>query len=420
MPRHLWVLAFIIAPSALFAQDQTKPAAKLRSPVGTLLQRSGDKGWVTPVLYDAIPAAAPLAALPGARAILDVQEGDVRVILAGNLPELSPTPVLESIVTLQAPSSGRDLEFTLNRGRVLIENHKDDGAATVRAHIKGKSLDFSLLDKKTVVALELYSRWPAGAPFSKKPVANHEPVGELIFLVVKGKAEIELNKEKQPLQGPVMYRFDTRRGIEGPVPLKKAPDWANPAAASSAKAKTIQAAVEKLRRAIADKGVVPGLTSAQESADATLRQVAAYSGGAVDRLGPAIAALQDERAHEVRSAGVNALVHYIGRGSAEDIRLHETLMEDKLKAGQATIVLELLHGLSDEARQRPETYDTLITYLQSAQIAIRELAAWNLYRLVPQGKNIAFDAGGSADKLAQAQAAWRRLIPQGQVPKVTP
>ena len=42
----------------------------------------------------------------------------------------------------------------------------------------------------------------------------------------------------------------------------------------------------------------------------------------------------------------------------------------------------------------------------------------NLYGLVPQGRDIAFDAAGPADQRAQAQAAWRRLIPEGQVPKM--
>ena len=106
------------------------------------------------------------------------------------------------------------------------------------------------------------------------------------------------------------------------------------------------------------------------------------------------------------------------QGSAEDVRLYETLVADKVKAGQAATIMELLHGLNDEARIRPETYDTLITYLQSDQIMIRELAAVNLYGLVPQGKEIAFDAAAPTAQRAQSQAAWRKLIPEGTVPKM--
>ena len=115
---------------------------------------------------------------------------------------------------------------------------------------------------------------------------------------------------------------------------------------------------------------------------------------------------------------ITALSHYIGRGSREDLLLYQTLVEEGTKAGQASIIMELLHGFSVEARLRPETYEALITYLRSDQLTIRELAAWNLYRLVPEGKHIAFDAAGSLEQGAQAQTAWRQLIPDGQVPKM--
>ena len=370
------------------------------------------------MLYDAIPAGAQLVALPGARAILEIKEGDVRLVLAGNLPALSPTPVLESVVSLRAPAAGHDLEFTLDRGRVLIENHKENGAVKVRAHIQGKNLDFDLLDKKTSVGLELYSRWPAGAPFSKKPMADQKPVGELIFLVAAGKAEIELNREKQTLKGPAMYQFDTLRGVKGPLALKQAPDWVNPSENQPDKVKTLQTAVEKLRRGSADKGVLQAIAQAQESKDILARALAAYNGCALDTPASGITALRDEKSKEVRAAGINALHYYIGRGSAEDVKLYDTLLAEKVKPGQASIIMELLHGLSDEALIRPETYDTLITYLQNDQIAIRELAALNLYALVPQGKDIAFDAGGTPEQRARAQSAWRKLIPEGQVPKM--
>jgi hypothetical protein len=413
MARTFFVLVLLLFPSGLEAGD--KSAAKLRSPVGTVLQRSGDR-WLAPVLYDAVPAGVALVALPGARGLLDVKEGDVRLVLAGNLPQMSKAMVLESAVSLRQPSDGRDLEFTLNRGRVLIENNKDDGPAKVRVHIQDKSLDFDLLDKKSVVALELSSRWPAGAPFLKKPTAGHKPVGELVFLVAKGRSAIELNLEKQTLQGPVMYEFDTLRGVKGPLKLNNAPDWVQPADKQPQAVKTIQSAVEKLRVGIADKGIAAALTQARQSQDPALRAVAAYSGVALDEPAAGIAALID-KAQEVRLAGINALNNYIGRGSAQDLRLYDILLAEKVKSGQAAIIMELLHGMSAEARLRPETYDTLIAYLDNDQIGIRELAAMNLRALVPQGSAIAYDAAASRDQRSRAQAAWRKLVPEGQVPK---
>jgi hypothetical protein len=415
MQRCLLVIAILLVPAHLQAGEKSQ--ATLRSPIGTVLQKSAEKGWLAPMLNDVIPKGNQLIALPGARGILDIHGGDLRLMMAGNLPEISATPVLESVLTLNDPAPGVDLDFTLDRGRVLIQNHKANGAAQVRARIQGKTLAWELLDKDTVVALELFSRWPAGSPFVKKPKADHQPVGELIFMVVSGKATIELNGQKQTIQGPVMYQFNTQRGMEGPLPLKETPAWINPAIDQPEKVMKAQSAVEKLRRAGVDQGVVAALAKASRSSESSVRALAAYTGTALDNPAAGIAALKDGKAKEVRGAGVGSLIHYIGRGNAEDVRLYETLLGDKIKAGQAGIIMELLHGLSEEARQRPETYDTLISYLQSDQIAIRELAAVNLNALVPQGRSIAFDAAATSEQRAQAQAAWRKLIPEGQVPK---
>src|SRR5437868_5649595 len=123
MPRFFLPLAFVFLTPMAHAGEL--PAAKLRSAVGTVLQKGGGKGWLAPVLHDNIPAGAQLLTLPGARGVLEVKEGDVRLILAGNLPETSEAPVLESAISLPKPAADLDLEFTLERGRVIIENHKD-------------------------------------------------------------------------------------------------------------------------------------------------------------------------------------------------------------------------------------------------------------------------------------------------------
>ena len=410
--RRLFLVFACLLPSAVLAGDADKAAAKLRSPVGTLLQRGSVRGWTTPMLYDSVPAGAELVALPGARGILELKEGDLRLILAGGLPGLSKTPVLESAVTLHHPKD-HELEFTLGRGRVVIEN-KEAAAARVRVRFRDKTLEFRLLEKNAIVALELLSRWPAGTPFLKKPKADHQPVSDLIFFLVKGRTEVTLRNETQTLQGPVLYRFTTLHGTEGPLALKKMPEWVK-GGDDSEKGRTLENAVEKLRRALAEQG--PAKALAQPSAEVALRQVIVASAPALDVPLLALTALNEDKAKEVRAAALQALTHYIGRGHAEDVRLYETLIQNKVKPGQAGIIMELLHGLGQEALLRPETYDALITYLQSDQLAIRELAASNLYQLVPQGRDIVYDAAAPVEQRAQAQAAWRKLIPEGQLPK---
>jgi hypothetical protein len=414
MNRHSWIFSLLVAVSPLQAADNGMPVAQLKSPIGTVLEHDGAKGWLLPKLEDSLSAGVSLVTLPGARGVLLVKGGDLRLLLAGNLPELPPSPVLESAITLQTPESGYDLEFTLDRGRIVIECNREKGAK-VRARIQGKSLNFDLLTKDSSVALELISRWPAGTPFAKKPKEDRKPLGTLIFLVAGGKADVEINKSRQALEGPVLFQFNTEGGLEGPLPLKKVPEWVKPALNQPARVQVLESAVEKLRFGIADKGVQIGLAKARHNPAATLRAVAALSGVALDHPAAGIAALKDQ-AGEVRRAGISALLNYIGRGNTQDVKLYESLLADNIKPGQAGIIMELLHGLSAEALARPEIYDTLITYLQNDQIAIRELAGWNLERLVPKGKAIAFDAAGTAEERSRAQAGWRKLIPEGKVP----
>jgi hypothetical protein len=78
--------------------------------------------------------------------------------------------------------------------------------------------------------------------------------------------------------------------------------------------------------------------------------------------------------------------------------------------------MQLLHGFGGKDLVRPETYDALINYLQHQKQAVRELAAWNLQLLVPQGKDIAYDASAAPEERGRAQAAWRKLIPEGKLP----
>jgi len=77
-------------------------------------------------------------------------------------------------------------------------------------------------------------------------------------------------------------------------------------------------------------------------------------------------------------------------------------------------VLELLH--SPFHKDRPETYQTLIEYLRSDRLPVRELARWHLDRLAPAGRSIAFDAAAPAEERAQAVKKWKELVPEGQLP----
>ena len=78
--------------------------------------------------------------------------------------------------------------------------------------------------------------------------------------------------------------------------------------------------------------------------------------------------------------------------------------------------MQLLHGFGDDDLKQPETYEALISYLGSERLSLRELAYWHLRRLVPAGREIAYDPLAPKDKREAGIKAWRRLVPAGELP----
>ncbi len=391
---------------------------RLFSPIGTVLVRAKEK-WSLPELYAGLANGDQLLVLPGASGVVQVKEGDVHLTLSGRLPGLAPSPVLEAAARLHA-GKGFDLDMTLAGGRALIKNHKKEGPVKIRLRIQDDNLDMTLLDKDTVIGMEVYRAWPAGTPFSKKLIKDREPEIHLGLLILKGKVELQLKTEKHSLQaqkeGVVQYHLSSFGGFRGPVLLDKAPLWVKPGADKSAQTTAWYKEVESLRRRLADKKALDGIPAdLLKHKESLKRSVAVLSGAAVGDLGIVLAGLKDGKAGEVRRAALLALVHECNRNQAADIGLYKALIEKKYPPGQAEIAMELLHGFAAKDVQRPETYEILISYLQHKDIGIRELASWRLYGLVPR-KDIVYDAGGTAEERARAQAAWRKLIPEGKLP----
>ncbi|MCI0738377.1 MAG: hypothetical protein L0Y72_04985 [Gemmataceae bacterium] len=404
--KHLWIVCLVtLSSSALSAGP---PAARLRSPQGTLLAQAGQT-WELPALHDGVAAGVEVMALPGARALLEAKEGDVRLVLAGNLPDLSDSPVFESVVTLHE-AGGYDLDFSLACGRVLLEN-QGDGPVKIKIRFGERSLGVTLFDKGAKAAVELLRRWPQTSSAKKEA----EPLDELYFFGLRGKIAVDTEKDKSTLKEPSVYHFTKEQGLRGPSPLKKAPEWVNPASDKSKKAASTYGGVEKVRLAIANHGVAKGIADALASNQPAVLQAAAASALASNDALGGIQALTNEKHMDVRRGAVRALVHYLGRDSLRHQQIDKALLGLKYKAGEAALIVELLCGFGPEARVRPETYTLLISYLNNERLAIRELAAWNLALLAPQ-HSIAYDAAANEESRTQAQAAWRKLIPEGTVP----
>jgi hypothetical protein len=80
----------------------------------------------------------------------------------------------------------------------------------------------------------------------------------------------------------------------------------------------------------------------------------------------------------------------------------------------------LLHGFTQAALEQPLTFETLIQYLGHGRLGVREFAAEHLERLVPQGRKLGYDPAAAPAARTRAQAAWRKLVPEGKLPPSAP
>jgi len=403
--------------------------AKLDSATGTLLKRAGaDAEWKAVAKGAAIPEGELILALPGVQATVQSNNGAVRLTLFGNVPQISGTPALESAVTLQR-TTGSDLDVFLDRGRIIIANIKQAGAARVRVRARKEIWDLVLTEPGAEAAVEFNARWPAGMPYKEQYDKDEEPKAEMIMLVIRGTVELRVEDENRTLRappGPAIFTWDSVFGAaRTPQPLEKLPPWAVAGAAKSEQAKAVQSALKPLLESLGKQSVKSALTAFMASADDKsqkntadiIRQLAITGFGATDDIAAMWKALDSDKNSAQRLVAVEALRQWIGRKAGQDAVLARMLVRaEKYTPEHASTVLQLLHSYGQKSIDDPITYEVLIADLEHDKLPIRELAAWHLYRLAPAGRGITYDPATAPEKRTEAAKRWKQLIPRGKLP----
>lgn len=421
------LLALVLTTATAQAQPARAIVAKSTSPAATWTSRPANSSD-----FEVLPANAELSAgdllvaLPGAS--LEPKDGSVTVKSLADYDNRSPLPILETAIILGPAEKGADLALTLDRGRVDLTNKKAKGAAAVAIRFAEEKWTITLDEPGSRVAVELCGRWPAGSRFKvadpKATAQPSEPVASLVLLVLSGSARVTSGDTTVALTappGPAVLEWDSLIGGTGqPQKLTVLPDWADPTAHPSDRAKKIAAAVEKFRVARADKPAA-ALKTFLASADPIEQRVAIVTLGALDDLVTLGESLIAAKSLEEWDFGTTVLRHWLGRCLGQDQKLYQTLTTARGYApAQAKIVMQLLFGFSAAEVRAPETYEVLIDYLTHEKPGIRNLAAWHLIRLVPQGKAIPYKPDGTAADAAKAQEAWKKLVPAGELPPPPP
>lgn len=411
----LGALVFVGGSSLRAADDKGGVAGKVASADGTVLRKDG-KVWKAVKTKTTVNGGDILLSLPGMRGDVDSKDGSVQLSLWGNVPEFYNAPVLESEVELAA-NSERAFDVNVMNGRILLKKGKGKEGSWVRVRYLDRMYDVHLAEPGTEVAVEQYGRWPRGSRFSKRPRPDELPTLALSIFVTKGRADLKIGDEQFLMSmGATFYWNNIGGGDRLPHKVDKLPAWTEEKTLT-AEGKQMQATLQKLEKQLAEKPADAVVLENLDAKEAAAREVAVYSLGALNDMPHLVEALAAGKHANVRETAISALRHWIGQGSGQDLRLYRFLVDQKMySTNQAEIIMQLLHSFEDAARDRPETYETMIEYLRHDNPAIRELARWHLYRWAIAGRDIPYNALGSNAELDKAYKAWKALVPDGTLP----
>lgn len=408
-------LALLAGPAWAADKDAV---GKLVSDDGTVLQRKAGSKQFEPLKKNADVVAGPTTlGVTGSK--VDSRDGAVQLRLMTDLEGTSPHPIMEAAVVFKEPEKGVSFDLVLDRGRIALENLKD-AEAKVRIHVRDEVWDLTL-GEKALLGAEVYGRWPAGVFWHPKDNPPEAPTAGLVLLVLRGGAELHHGKKVYAMKappGPALYEWISSGAEDtGPKRLEELPEWAKPGAEMSPEAKKKLAMMAKFRESVLKNGLDATIAESLKSPDEGIRRIAVVALGASDNLPALIDALGSDKA-DVREDATLTLRHWIGRGPGQDAKVFEVLTkEKKYTPNQADVVMHLLHTPGPAQLADPSLWEAGIEYLKSDKVAIRQLAAFHLYRLVKDAKKIKYDPAGSKEQLEAAYKEWKKLVPDGSVPE---
>ncbi|HEV3258305.1 MAG TPA: HEAT repeat domain-containing protein [Gemmataceae bacterium] len=358
-----------------------------------------------------------LVSLPGYRSEIELQS-KVGLILWGNLlPDGRSASVLESEAVLNY-NPKVDLDITLNHGRIVITNHKRD-EARVTLRFQQEVWQVTLPENGCEVVAELWSLFPAGMDYK----ASVDPQGDgpdvaLALIVTHGQAQLKVNYATQRLEepsGPAAFRWDNAAGADrSPQMMEKLPGWLTRTQLDSRVAKALEKLSSQLNKGEDIEVVLP---QAVRDDNGLVRVYGVFALGAISDLPDLLDALGDENNVDVRFNAIITLRNWIALRKGNPEKLYAEL-RDKYKSS-ANVIIELLYTYGKEQLRNPNTWESLVAYLDSPKLAIRELANWQLWQLLPEVQaNIRFDANGDSDQREAAILRWQKIIPPGQLPQL--
>jgi hypothetical protein len=418
-------------PKQPIDQPRDRTPSNDRVNAGTLVSKDavvltrGEKTWTRIAPETAVMTGAPLLVLAGYHAEIRSDSG-AKLLLWGNLPDWLPGGFLDCQVALNAPPAGFDLDLTLDRGRIYLVGAKKP--TPVRLRFAGEIWDVTLADDTTEIVVDVVAAF-AGEPFVRDG-KGESPLMQAQLGVVSGQVTAQVESRKIDLRaapGTCGLVWENKKaGFTTLELMSPLPTWAMQPIRPMPRERQqeIETALRSLMTRIAtpNKPVDLAIAEIADAGTPVGKSLAVLAAGALCACPPVLDALEDGQSPELRQTAALALQELIARRPEFDTQVYEQL---QAKLGylerQADETMTLLHGVSEAGRNDPATYDLLFSRLRAERIGERELAAWRLAQLDPEGAVRArYRAGDPEVQRERAITEWRKRIPEGKLPPGRP
>jgi hypothetical protein len=176
-------------------------------------------------------------------------------------------------------------------------------------------------------------------------------------------------------------------------------DWAGKLASTGRLVDTIQ-------KAVAD------------SSDPGFREQAMFLLAALDGASYLVGYLEDPKHERVRRAAAHALRSWLSHGHGRATELPRLLQVMVKQEEKANLIMDLLHPYPEDELKNPDTYQKLIAHLDDDNLAVRELAYWQLEELAPmEAAKLTYKPTEGAEERRQVVANWKMMLPPGSLPQ---
>jgi hypothetical protein len=417
----------------------------------SVLLEKTDKGrWERLVAKNRVFSARPLVSLPGSKSLV-VLDNAVDLVLWGNLPELTLDPMLLESRIIVHMNPKLDADLTLARGRLVITNHKKNDDARVRVRFNDSTadkedyFDIVLLGKDASIVIERYCELDPEEPFYPNPkdpqrlgpsawmtcfaYNNSASIrfGQVSYRLDKGQPVLQWQSRTRELVPP---RKEFRPAwMDGIPPLKSDNDKLSRTLAVKAherlagllETKSIDAALTQILQGV-QKAQVQEMASKEKrlSPETFFQWQHAWRClGAIDDTTTLFGEFAQEKTPTIiRVHEMQRLADWLAWDRDHDYQLLKVLQRAPFNySNTASVkVMELFHRIPSKEADNPDTYIRLIEGLNNPLLPIRALSHWHLFAMVPQGRNIPYDAAAQPAARRQAVAEWQRLIPEGKLP----